>query len=219
MPGRRMTPMTLNLYSLAHPVTALGPGTRVVLWVAGCDKRCADCISPEMQDPAAGTPVPVDVLLRRLLRLEPELDGITVSGGEPFDQAPALMELFTSLRAERPGWSIMVYSGYAIEEIQADPAGRARLLEQVDILIDGRFERDVPPNQAFMGSGNQRVHYLTVRGKTLRAAMESAPMQQMNFGVGGGAFDMLIGVTSAETRRDVCEALDRRRKPCDDSIH
>ncbi len=211
--------MNLNLYSLAHPVTALGPGARVVLWVAGCAKRCQECISPEMQDPAAGTLVPVDVLLRRLLRLDPELDGMTISGGEPFDQAPALVELLAGVRAERPDWSVMVYSGYALEEIQADPAGRATLLGQVDILIDGRFERDVPPNQAFMGSGNQRVHYLTARGETLRAAMEAAPMQQMNFGVGGGSFDMLIGVTSAETRRDVCEALDRQRKPCDDSIH
>ena len=51
--------MNLIVHSLAHPVTSLGPGRRVVLWVTGCAKHCEGCMSPEMQDPEAGKAIPV----------------------------------------------------------------------------------------------------------------------------------------------------------------
>jgi len=202
--------MNLTVHSLAHPVTALGPGRRVVLWVAGCAKHCEDCMSPEMQDSEAGKVIPVATLLNRLLELDPRLDGLTLSGGEPFDQPAALAALLRALRLERPQWNVLIYSGYTLNEICSDMTGRAEVLNHVDVLIDGRYRKDVPPHQPLVGSGNQCIHYLTQRGRGLRPDIEAAPPQQLNWGLGDGSFDMLIGVADESLRDTVREALGER---------
>jgi len=199
--------MDIVLFSMAYPVTALGPGSRIVLWVSGCDKRCRGCISPEMQPRDAGRPVPVDVLLRRILDLDTYLDGITISGGEPFDQAPALAELLSALHTERPAWSVLIYTGYLIEEIKEDGSGRAKLLDCADILIDGPYRRRIPREHPLTGSGNQRVHYLTERGRSLKLQVDATPAEQVNLGLGAGSLDMIIGVTETTTRDEVCETF------------
>src|SRR5690349_2700599 len=106
--------MQLKLYSMAYPVTALGPGPRVVLWVAGCPKRCAGCMSLEMLGPEAGERVPVAKLAQKILAIAAPLDGITISGGEPFDQAASLAALVEMLRVQRPEWNVIIYSGYTL---------------------------------------------------------------------------------------------------------
>lgn len=202
----RMKDMNIRVYSLAYPVTALGPGQRAVLWVAGCGRGCADCISPEMQPLDAGRAVPVARLAERVLGIYPPLDGLTVSGGEPFDQAESLAAFLRIVRRHRPAWTVIVYSGYVIGEIRADPV-RTLLLKECDVLIDGPYQREMPRIHPLAGSGNQRVHGLTAAGEAMRAAMESCPVEQVNLGFGSGTLDMIIGVTERETRAAVCEAF------------
>ena len=207
--------MDINLYSLGYPVTSLGPGNRAVLWVAGCARRCLECISPEMQEPRAGKATPVEKLVRHLVRLAVDLDGVTISGGEPFDQAPPLAELLRALRIERPLWNVIVYSGYTLAEIRSDAAGwagnnsppTASLLDYVDILIDGPYRKEVPSPHPLMGSGNQVIHYLSERGEALRPAFEACHAQTPNVGLGRGSFHMLIGVTDAASREIAMKVL------------
>lgn len=203
-----MKSMDIVLFSMAYPVTSLGPGNRLVLWVAGCDKRCLGCISPEMQTRDAGKPVPVDALLRRILSIDASVNGITISGGEPFDQAPALVELLSALRERRPTWSILVYTGCLIEEIRADTGEKAKLLDYVDILIDGPYRRRIPRRHPLTGSGNQRVHYLSELGRSLKHKMDAFPPQQVNLGLGARSLDMIIGITETDTRATLCEAFE-----------
>ncbi|HUW62682.1 MAG TPA: 4Fe-4S single cluster domain-containing protein [Candidatus Bathyarchaeia archaeon] len=186
----------VNLYSLAWPVSSLGPGCRVVMWVAGCRKRCPGCISPEMLDPASGRPVPVDVLERRLLRLEESLAGVTISGGEPFDQAEELADLLERVRAKRPNWSVIIYSGYALATLRRKPLAR-RLLELADVLIDGPYRRGKPQSHPLAGSGNQRIRLISARGRAMRPELEACPPQPANFGLGPGLVNMIIGVPGA----------------------
>jgi len=195
----------VQLFALAYPVTSLGPGRRAVVWVAGCSRGCPGCISPEMQPRDAGKPVAVDVLVARLLRLEAGLDGITVSGGEPFDQAAALSGVLGRVRAERPAWSVMVYSGYTRAEIEADDQRRA-LLEHVDVLVDGPYMHEAP-GRALAGSGNQVFHYLTARGAALRAAIELTAPGGANIGLGRGLLNIIIGVTDDGSREAIRRAL------------
>ncbi len=197
----------LRLFALAWPVTALGPGERAVLWVAGCPRDCPGCISPEMQPYDAGEDVTVAALAARLERIAAPLDGVTISGGEPFDQAEALTELLERLHDIRPEWNVLVYTGYLMEELPADPA-RAALLKRVDILADGPYRQEIPRNHPLTGSGNQRVHYLTPRGAALRAAVEALESGAMNLGLSrSGRTDMIIGVTEAQTRARACRVL------------
>jgi anaerobic ribonucleoside-triphosphate reductase activating protein len=215
--------MDIRIYSLAYPVTALGPGQRVVLWVAGCSRGCAECISPEMQPLEAGRAVSVERLVEHVLRVYPALDGITISGGEPFDQAQALAAFLHVLRAQRPAWTTLVYSGYRIEEIRGD-AVQSALLGAIDVLIDGPYRHDIPRVHPLTGSGNQRVHCVTPAGEAMRAAMDACRADGVNLGVGRGALDMIIGVTESATRAAVretfgaetpCTCEGQGSKPCD----
>jgi len=201
-----LTDNNVQLFALAYPVNALGPGNRVVLWVAGCSRACPGCISPEMQNPLAGAMITVERLAQRLLTLDLDLAGITISGGEPFDQAPALAHLLDLVRPRHPEWSVIVYTGYLLEELKQTMAGKT-LLTRVDLVIDGPYLCDVPSEQALAGSGNQCFHYLTERGESLRGYMESAVPGAMNVGLGRGDFNMIIGVTDESARSAVCRGM------------
>lgn len=197
---------TVALYALAYPVTALGPGSRAVLWVSGCGRGCPGCISPEMQDPAAGRPIIAERLATRLLKLDEHLHGITISGGEPFDQAAALSAMLKTVQSERPHWSVIIYTGYEIEEIRRD-ACRVALLEHADLVIDGAYMRDVPAMHGLAGSGNQRFHYLTPLGLGMQAAVEGFPTLSVNVGISRGELNIIIGVTERSQRRAIRRAL------------
>lgn len=102
-----------------YPVEVLGPGTRVGIWVQGCDIGCAGCASVDTWDRADGTDLTVAELVAAVDRLvgDGACDGVTISGGEPLDQSEALVELIPALRerlsARAPGGEVdvLVYSG------------------------------------------------------------------------------------------------------------
>jgi anaerobic ribonucleoside-triphosphate reductase activating protein len=140
---------------------AEGPGRRFALWVQGCSLRCPGCCNPEMfAADRGGAFVDVEALAERVLAT-PGIEGLSVLGGEPFEQAAGVAELCRLVRAG--GRSVMVYSGYTLEELRARPdAGPA--LSEIDLLVDGRYERDRPEtSRRWVGSSNQRLHFLTGR--------------------------------------------------------
>lgn len=140
---------------------AEGPGRRFAVWVQGCSLRCPGCCNPEMfAADRGGAFVEVEVLAAQVLAT-PGIEGLSVLGGEPFEQAPGVAELCRRVRAG--GRSVMVYSGYTLEELRARPdAGPA--LQEIDLLVDGRFERERPERaRRWIGSSNQRLHFLSGR--------------------------------------------------------
>lgn len=134
-----------------------GPGFRYVLFVQGCPHRCEGCHNPESHDFNAGFDMTVgDVYLEFLQNHF--LNGITLSGGEPFCQPEALLELVKLIKEDR-NKDVMAYSGYTYEELLAmhNPAVDG-LLEELSILVDGKFElaqRNL--TLRYRGSENQRV--------------------------------------------------------------
>ena len=145
------------------PVHSLGPGERVCLWVQGCSRGCPGCIAPELQPHSgcrADERLLADILTETAGRCG--CDGLTVSGGDPFEQAEALARLLPLVRGAFR--DILVYTGFLLEEIRAGrcgPAG-ADCLKWIDVLIDGPYirERNVP-GCALRGSDNQTVHFLS----------------------------------------------------------
>ena len=154
-----MTDRALYLDRLLYPVTALGPGKRLALWVAGCGRRCPNCANPELWERRAEQKISVDRLLpvlERLLR-EKKPEGITVTGGEPFEQAAALTALLDGLSG-RPR-DVLIYSGCLREELLRQPERRA-LLERAAVLIDGEYRQEEnEASLALRGSGNQRIWF------------------------------------------------------------
>lgn len=188
---------------VAERCVVLGPGVRAVVWVAGCPLRCRECVVPELLDAAAGEPVAVSALARRLLSLS-HLDGVTFSGGEPFAQAEALAALADRLRLGRPELSLMSYTGLAIERLRrrGTPAQRA-LLDRLDLLVDGPYLPDRHAALRWRGSTNQRLHVLSDRHPELRNAPDVSV--GMTFEVTDGGALQWMGVPAARGFRPAFE--------------
>jgi len=148
----------------------LGPGRRAVVWVQGCTLRCPGCIVPEHWDHAgvAAEADPVE-LARQLLGDDPEAQ-LTVSGGEPTEQARDVALLLAE--AQRLGRSTWVYTGRLLEEL-VDGAGPdiLDLLGHTDVLVDGPYRQEEAGAFAYKGSANQRIIRLTdaVSGSAIAA--------------------------------------------------
>ena len=142
---------------------ALGPGLRSAVWVQGCPFRCAGCIAPDWIPEAGGRSVPVPDLAAELLA-DPEVTGLTFSGGEPMRQAAALADLAREARAARDV-TLIVFTGFRLAELLRRPPvpGTARLLAEADVLVDGRYVAARNDGRGLRGSDNQRVHLLTGR--------------------------------------------------------
>lgn len=192
----------LNLHSLAYPVTALGPGTRLALWVAGCPLRCRQCITPELWSPDKGKPIAEDTLLQHILNLSIHLDGITLSGGEPFAQAKSLSLLLKNLKQVRPEWNYLVFSGFPLSHLEQQKEMKA-LLHYVDILVAGAFIPELQQPHALAASSNQQVHYLTETGKKLQTACEALPINQANLALGQEQEHLLVGILQPEARNKI----------------
>ncbi|MCT2591580.1 radical SAM protein [Streptomyces sp. N2-109] len=161
--------MTTTLLSVARTLdncTVLGPGTRAVIWVQGCPLRCRGCVAAETLPFEGGTPRPVAELTEWLVGLSQVaggVEGVTLSGGEPFSQAAALVELIDTVRARRPDFSVMAYSGFRYEALCRGDAGRRALLDRLDLLIDGPYVASKHGSLRWRGSANQRVLALSDR--------------------------------------------------------
>jgi len=151
--------MKLRLSGIKPESVVDGPGIRFVLYVQGCSRRCPGCHNPGTHDPAGGVEADLGLVLGWIREARPALDGVTFSGGEPFEQAEALAELARGVR--RLGLDIVIYSGYTFEELleksEEDPHVRG-LLEAGSLLVDGSYiqeERDLA--LPYRGSRNQRL--------------------------------------------------------------
>jgi anaerobic ribonucleoside-triphosphate reductase activating protein len=150
----------LRIAQLVPDTEAEGPGRRFALWAQGCSIRCPGCCNPEMFAADKGKPADSAELAAQALSI-PGLEGVSLLGGEPGEQAEALADFAERVRAG--GLSVMLYSGYTLEELKPKP-GAARLLAAVDLLADGRFDQALPETKRrWLGSSNQRLHFLTAR--------------------------------------------------------
>lgn len=154
--------MDLRVAQVVADTEAEGPGRRFAVWVQGCPLACPGCCNPEMFSPAGGRSTPSERLAGLALST-PGIEGVSVLGGEPFLQAPAVAEFARAVR--RGGLSVMVYSGFTLEELQRGGLdGAAALLCETDLLVDGRYLRERPEAmRRWVGSRNQVVHHLTAR--------------------------------------------------------
>jgi anaerobic ribonucleoside-triphosphate reductase activating protein len=146
---------TLNVAGFLAKSEVNGPGTRAVVWVQGCHRRCEGCFNAAFQPFSPAEIISVTTLAARILAI-PGIDGVTFSGGEPFAQAGPLAALAEQIRAR--GLSVITYSGYTIDELAAgnDPAWPA-LLAATDLLVAGPFVAARARPDPLRGSSNQQV--------------------------------------------------------------
>jgi anaerobic ribonucleoside-triphosphate reductase activating protein len=151
-------PETMRIYGVVTDSIVDGPGYRTAIFAQGCPHHCPGCHNPESHDPEGGTEWTLDALEAKFTG-NPLLDGITLSGGEPFSQPAACAEL--ARRAHEKGLNVWTFSGYLYEkllEMAAEEEAVADLLACTDVLVDGPFllkERSL--ELLYKGSRNQRI--------------------------------------------------------------
>ena len=158
--------MKLQLNKAHYPVTALGPGRRIGIWTQGCSIHCPGCVSLDTWKPDRSKSIETDVLIAWCKRVcEGQTDGITISGGEPFDQPKALGALLDGLirwrRASGLAFDILCYSGYRVERLRK---AHPRLLERIDALMCDPFVDGLATERPWRGSDNQRLVPLSALG-------------------------------------------------------
>jgi anaerobic ribonucleoside-triphosphate reductase activating protein len=166
--------MKIRLHALEQASRANGPGLRAVVWVQGCTLGCPGCFNPAAHDPRGGYPIDTSVLAAQVLALGQEIEGITVSGGEPFQQPEALLDFLERLTGSP--LSRLVFSGYSLAEIQSMPLGAA-ILRHLDVLIAGRYEASQHLGRGLLGSTNQQIHLLTKR--YTQAELNQVPVREL----------------------------------------
>ncbi|GHV35810.1 hypothetical protein FACS1894187_09340 [Synergistales bacterium] len=194
-----MVPAHINISHYVEKTEALGPFTRSAFWVQGCPFRCLDCLSPDMREQGGewlSAAELADVLLEIYARLD--IEGVTVSGGEPFAQSAAVADVIQRIR-KRADYGVIVYTGFTIEELRASGGvGAASLLKEADILIDGRYVAELDDGRPYRGSSNQRLLMLSERYKGVFDSYyngSSARRVEINVGPGRAT---LVGVPSKE---------------------
>lgn len=140
-----------------YPLHVLGPGRRLGIWTQGCSIRCPGCVSRHTWEPSQGERITIAGLLEQI---EPHLtacDGVTISGGEPFDQPTALAMLIKALYLKGIR-DILVYSGYQYELLRER---HPEILGTIAALVDGQFVLGDESEATWKGSANQRLIVLS----------------------------------------------------------
>lgn len=147
--------MNIRIAGIVNDSIVDGTGMRFTVFAQGCPHRCPGCHNPQTHDFESGTEMDTDEIIARF-RKNPLLDGITLSGGEPFCQSAACLELASAAHAS--SLNVWAYSGYSYEELLAGHADWRALLNEIDVLVDGRFQMDKRSLECrFRGSSNQRL--------------------------------------------------------------
>jgi anaerobic ribonucleoside-triphosphate reductase activating protein len=135
-----------------------GPGNRFVLWTQGCSKGCKECFNPETWSTNVYkelSPTQIFELIKNF-----EVDGVTISGGDPLEQEDELLELLMLISTIRLRKGVILFSGFTRAEISRDPI-REECLRYVDVLVDGRYEKNLKVDFSLKGSSNQTFYFFS----------------------------------------------------------
>ncbi|MDR1016362.1 MAG: anaerobic ribonucleoside-triphosphate reductase activating protein [Coriobacteriales bacterium] len=152
----------LRIFGTADDSIVDGPGIRFAIFVQGCSHRCPGCHNPESWDVNGGVLRTPEQIWAKV-ETNPLLQGLTFSGGEPFEQPEGLTTLahLAHEQGKQPNgqpMNVWAYSGYLFEELLAAGGAKRELLNNVDVLVDGPFEQDKKSYALlFKGSSNQRI--------------------------------------------------------------
>lgn len=175
--------MKIRLYMTAV-TEVLGPGKRFAIWVQGCNRHCKGCIAPDTWDLDGGYEIYVEELAKEILNT-PDIEGITISGGEPFLQQDALCALICLIK-EYKDMGVIVYTGMMYEKIKD-----TLLANNTDIIIDGEYVEELNDNKSLRGSSNQNIVCLTDRYKESAGAHYGRQGRKIEMQIKGNKMTMV----------------------------
>jgi len=139
---------------------ANGPGTRAVLWFQGCSFSCRGCFNEKMQDPHNGVKISPGELFNKLIIENEGIEGVTISGGEPFQQDhESLLDFLKLIKTNNKKLTIIVFTGYRYEEFEKFEYSN-KFMNFIDVLITGRYTEELRVAKNLIGSSNKQIHIL-----------------------------------------------------------
>ena len=170
-------------------VKTLGPGNRLCIWTIGCKRRCLGCVSKRLQDDRYASDYVIEEYLSGFNFTK--IDGVTISGGEPFEQISELNHLVDYI-LDKGVEDILVYTGYTIKELKAmNNEIVNQILNKIAVLIDGPYIQSLnKQTNNLKGSENQEIHFVKIiyKDKYERYLKEERCISKINTG------NILIGV-------------------------
>lgn len=150
----------------------------------------------------------VDELLEEVLSIQ-EIEGITISGGEPFEQnADALFGFLSGIKGSER-LSVMAYTGYGLSELMNDPR-KNKCLALIDILVDGPYIASEDKGELWRGSGNQTIHFLTSRYAYLAETIPSQKGRPMEFSISKDNRFSFVGIPPKGFRQNLEQKLGQK---------
>ena len=197
--------MYLYLYKFLPSTHVEGPGQRACIYVQGCSIGCEGCITPQSWQKGINQKVNVKDIAETILQ-GPEIEGVTFSGGEPFEQAKALAKLGNILRRE--GLSVVTFTGHVLENIvKSSNENWHKLLSVTDLLIDGPYMKDkFDLKRPWVGSSNQRYHFLTERYQHIQPNIHKIP-NKIEIRLGNDGEIVVNGIIRQENIKDLLDEL------------
>ncbi len=148
--------MNWQLNKIQYPVYNLGEGKRIGIWVQGCNLGCKGCVNKTLWSSTGGKSISVVDVFNWVVEKQNEFDGITISGGEPFQQYEQLVS-FLHLVKTRTSLNVHCFSGYYLNELQEQFPDKL-FLKYIDTLVDGRYIEEQHENSNLKGSANQSIY-------------------------------------------------------------
>jgi len=150
--------MYINIHSVINSSRVNGPGDRFVIWTQGCRKGCKNCYNPETWSHYRNNLIPIDEIFESIKKSS--ATGVTISGGDPFEQPEELFYLLTKIKQLDLSDGVIVFTGFTIDEIRVREELN-KSLDYIDVLIDGLYIEEKRISSGLAGSSNQEFYFLT----------------------------------------------------------
>lgn len=169
--------MNIHAYKISR---VNGPGKRFTLWTQGCSKGCVNCFNPETWNNKNNIVLSTSEIFEMIKDFE--LEGVTITGGDPFEQEEELLELLILISSLSLSKGVIVFTGFTYDEIRENKI-REKCCDYIDVLIDGRYEDHNRVTDCFKGSSNQNIIYFSSKIKEEELIMDQEVEVSLSDGI------------------------------------
>lgn len=169
--------MNIHAYKISR---VNGPGKRFTLWTQGCSKGCVNCFNPETWNNKNNIVLSTSEIFEMIKDFE--LEGVTITGGDPFEQEEELLELLILISSLSLSKGVIVFTGFTYDEIRENKI-REKCCDYIDVLIDGRYQDNNRVTNCFKGSSNQNIIYFSSKIKEEELIMDQEVEVSLSDGI------------------------------------
>jgi len=195
---------------ILYPVEVLGHGKRIGIWLCGCKHKCKGCSNPELWNAQEKYNISIKNILELIDKIAKtnDVDGFTITGGEPFEQYAELSLLISEL--SNISNDILIYTGYTLNELKAKKKKQIDfILSAIAVLIDGKYVEELNDNSLLCGSSNQTIHVLNEKyNDRYTQYLLTAANQIQNFNIINGVIS--VGIHKPNFINELNENLENK---------